>query len=114
MLDNTSSDYTNSPDRLLEEIRNDMSAVVEHLDNGGVSDLVDIDKKVRYFCELITTLPAVDAKKYQENLSEFIEELNKIANKLMQQKENVQCKIDELSQRQMAQNAYSAALNNQS
>lgn len=98
-----------SPDALLEEIRKDMSAVMDTLENGGFTDLAEIDAKVRNFCDVVTAMPGIQAKKYQEILAGFITELTKITNKLVEQKTSVQVEIDSLSYRQKAQNAYGAS-----
>ncbi len=104
-----SMETTDNPDIMLKSIWDNLHGSMAALDNGGSVDMTTIDIQVRSFCEKITKLPPLQAKSYNEKLTDIIGYLNNIVEKLSQHKNQVEDEITMLNQRHKAHNAYGAS-----
>lgn len=99
-----------NPDQLQKEAWDILNTNISALENGGNVDLSVFDSKVKEFCDCLATLPATQAKKYQNTISEFIDKVNSIKNKLESHRDSLEAQINSLNQRNTAYNAYGNAI----
>lgn len=90
----------------VQEIWQALDGAMYNMENGGPIDMASIDKKVRDFCSDIAKLPADEARQYKAKLPDIIEHLNKIVDKLNNQKTAMEKEFDGLSNRHRAHAAY--------
>lgn len=100
---------TQNPDQIFKEIWSDLDKSMYALEHGGEIDMPSIDDKVREFCQIITTLPPLQAIQYKDKLPQIIDYLTNLVNIMTERKEAIRYQIDDTSQRKRAHLAYSSS-----
>ncbi|PIR37858.1 MAG: hypothetical protein COV35_07985 [Alphaproteobacteria bacterium CG11_big_fil_rev_8_21_14_0_20_39_49] len=98
------------PDRLYKFICGEIEASMHALDTGKEVNMENIDRNVRRFCDIVTKLPAAEAKSYDEKIDNIVKELTYIVETLTERKLEVGEQINYTSQRRKAQSAYGTAM----
>lgn len=102
------------PEKLYKYIWGQLEASMHALDHGGEVNMVELDKNVRYFCDIVTKLPPLEAKKYDEKIHNIVQYLTDIVNRLTERKAEIGEQINQATNRRKAQSAYGVAISHSS
>ncbi len=97
------------PETLLQAIWDDLKSLTENLENGGNLDMSPLNTKVKDFCDELKTLPPIEAKSYQNKLSEITTNLSELVARMVEKQGAIREQIDSLNQRKRANNAYGSS-----
>lgn len=98
----------NSPDKILSQLKIDIDNAMQELSEGKLVDMQLIDDNVKVFCESIRKLDGESARAYIPKLSELIEHITYITDRLGYKRDNVEKSMDGNISRQKAHNAYNS------
>ena len=99
--------------QLLFEIKLLSENYSEDLELGRVATLQNFEIMVKQVCDLLASLPPVEAKDFETDLIEILRRISEWSNKLKNRQENLRSSINDLSEKIKAHDAYSKVIKHQ-
>lgn len=94
---------------LLKEVWDNIQIAESTLESGGKVDMNLLSEKTRIFCESVLNLPAADAKKYDDKMSQIIAHLSSMTDKMQENYKALGQAIDTFDRGSNAHTAYANA-----
>jgi glycyl-tRNA synthetase beta subunit len=98
------------PEKLYKFIWGELEASMHSLEHGGEVNMAALDKNVRDFCDIVTKLPPLQARQYDEKIHNIVQYLTDIVNRLTERKAEIGEQINLATNRRKAQSAYGVAM----
>ena len=96
-------------DTLLEDIAEKVHHTMRSLEDGVRVEVVNLDDDAIRACEMLRSLPAESAQRYQGKISHMIKDLTHFSNKLQSFRDGMEMQIDTFNSHVTAHGAYQNA-----